>query len=504
MGKKTYQQELFSLLDNASDEEIQTWFLFYKIFEKDNIDFCNKYSKELEEFKKNSKTESWKNHLRMIQHWNSGGVSEMMIQLDFLWTKLELKKWIKVNNEGRTFSYPNKITMVTKILREGKNLVQNIFPEILNNLTSKHSIKIKETENYSGSVDWEKTIKHNISRGMVIPTKFVTKSHKKIFDTSENILAILSMKILKNNIENILHDSELQKEIPKESSMYSEIIHLNDHAEKLLNDPRIYLIYKKYRNNTDRKMDTKKFKNLLDTVREDINERKIKHSSQKPYKSLIDWVDKFPTDHNIENILGDKEATTVRVSFSDSIDIIYELWIIHSLIDVLKKNEIKLLGPIENEKGAFGGYNLAYKKIKFQLLYDKEFHFSTDEYDDDEIKIKPDFVLISEDQKFAPVVMDAKNYLKQDEERISGAKETLLRYRNTMDKNDLRTTKTIGFFPEKIENKEWVGERKMKSVLVQLDPKDKKGFKKNLHKLHDKIFSKVIEELEEYEKNKIM
>ena len=107
---------IFSLLDNASDEEIQTWFLFYKIFERNNIDFCNKYSKELEEFKKNSKTESWKNHLRMIQHWNSGGVSEMMIQLDFLWTKLELKKWIKVNNEGRTFSYPNKITMVTKDL----------------------------------------------------------------------------------------------------------------------------------------------------------------------------------------------------------------------------------------------------------------------------------------------------------------------------------------------------------------------------------------------------
>jgi len=501
MIKRTYASELFSLLDNASSEDMEAWSLFYRYFARDNKDFCKKYFKELEEYVEIGKPKKWRNHLRMIRYWNDGSVTQMMTQLDSLWEMFGLKKLITINDEGKTFSYPDEIAMVTKILREGKNMIQNIFPEILNNLTSKHSIRIKETEKYSGNVDWGKTINHSIRGGMVIPTRFVTKSHEKVFETSENKLAILSMKILKNNIENILHNSKLQKEIPKESSMISEIIHMNYHAEKLLNDPRIYLIYKKYRNNTDKRMDTKKFKNLLNLVKTEIEERKIKHNSQKSYKSLVNWIDNFPTDHNIENILGDKEAKTVKVNFSDSIDIIYELWVMLSLVHILSKHKVKLLGIIKDKKGFSEGYNLSYKKLKFQLRHEKKFVYTRKDFEIKEKNIKPDFVLISEDQKFVPVVMDAKNFLEKDDGRTSEAEEKLINYRDRLKTEGYKTNSTIGFFPQ--QDKPWVGHT-IEAVRIRLDPKNKKELEENLSRLYTDILSKKIIELEEYEKSKTM
>ena len=506
MLKRTYASELFLLLENASFEDKETWSLFYKNFAEKNKDFCKKYSKDLEKYVGQKKPNKWRTHLRMIRYWNDGSVTEMMTQINTLWDMFGLKKWIAVNEEGKTFSYPDELAKITKILKEGNNLVQNIFPEILNNLTSKHATRIKETGNFSGNIDWGKTINRNIRGGMVTPIRFVTKSHDKIFETAENKLGILALKILKNNIENILYNSKLQKEIPKESSIVSDLIHLNDHAENLLNDPRIYQIYKKYRNNNDKTMDTKKFKNLLDSVKKDIKKRKIKHNSQKSYKSLVNWIDAFPTEYNMEHILGDKDAKTLKVTFDKSIDIIYELWIVVSLVHVLSKHKVKLIDTIYNkETGLSEGYVLSYKKMKFELRHGKIFYYIDEEFEIKKRKINPDFVLISIDQKFVPIVMDAKNFLEKDERktseeegRNSEAEDKLIRYRDILKSEGFKTDSTIGFFPR--QNEPWVGGRK--NAKIRLDPQNKKELEKNLNKFYVDILSKKITELEEYENSK--
>ena len=501
MSKPTYSSELFSLLENASSEDYETWSLFYKNFAEKNKDFCEKYSKDLEkyvELDKQKKPNKWRFHLRMIRFWNNGSVTEMMRQINTLWDMFGLKKWIVVNEEGKTFSYPDELAKITKILKEGNNLVQNIFPEILNNLTSKHATRIKETGNFSGNIDWGKTINRNIREGMITPIRFVTKSHDKIFETSENKLAILSLKILKNNIESILHNSKLQKEIPQESSIVFDMIHLNDHAENLLNDPRIYQIYKKYRNNTDKTMDTKKFEKLLDSVKKDIKKRKIKHNSQKSYKSLINWIDTFPTEYNIEHILGNKDVKTLKVTFDESIDINYELWIVLSLVHVLSKHKVKLIDTIYSKKtGLSAGYVLSYKKMKFELRHGKKFEYIDEEFETKKREITPDFVLISKDQKFVPIVMDAKNFLG-GEGRTSEAEDKLIKYRDVLKSEGFKTDSTIGFFPR--QNKPWVGGKK--NAKIRLDPQNKKELEENLSKFYTDILSKKITELEEYEKNK--
>ena len=499
MPKPTYASELFSLLENASFEDKETWYLFYKNFAEKNKDFCEKHSKDLEKYVGQKKQTDWHNHLRMIRYWNDGSVTEMMTQINTLWDLFGLKKWIGVNEEGKTFSYPDELAKLTKILKEGKNLVQNIFPEILNNLTSKHTTRIKETENFSGNIDWGKTINRNIGEGMITPIRFVTKSHDKIFETSENKLAILSLKILKNNIENILHNSKLQKEIPKESSIMSDMIHLNDHAENLLNDPRIYQIYKKYRNNNDKTMDTKKFKILLDSVKKAIKQRKIKHDSQKSYKSLVNWIDTVPIRYNIEHIMGDKDAKTLKVTFNDSIDIHYELWIILKLVHVLSKHKVKLIDTIYNKKTGYSeGYVLSYKKMKFELRHGKKFEYIDEEFETQKREIDPDFVLISKDQKFVPIVMDAKNFLEKGDGRNSEAEDKLIKYRNVLKSEGFKTDSTIGFFPR--QNKPWVGGKK--NAKIRLDPQNKKELEENLSKFYTDILSRKITELEEYEKNK--
>ena len=502
--KKTYESELFAIFENASRVQNDTWRLYYENFEEKNRDFCEKYSKYLKIYAQ-AKPKVWSDHVRMIRYWNDGSVTEMMSQVATMWDLFGLKKWITVNDDGKTFSYPDELAMVTKILRHGNNLAQNIFPEILNNLTSRHAIRIKETRNPSGNIDWVKTINNNMRGGMITPIKFVTKSHDKIFETSENKLAILSIIILKNNVEKILHNSKLQKEIPKESSILTQLIHLNDLVEKLLHDPRIYSISKKYRNNADKKMDTKKFKNLLELVRADIEERKIKHNSQKSYKSLVNWIDDFPTENNIEHILGNKDAKTVKVNYDDSIDIIYELWAMLSIVHVLSKNNVKLLGEIYDKKGRSRGFNFSYKKIKFQLGYDKQFKYVSKEFKRVGEEIRPDFVLISNDQKFVPVVMDAKNYLEsyddQDAKRVSDAERILTNYRDVLQSEGYNTTSTIGFFPRQSDS--WVGDT-IQSVRIRLDPKNKKELEENLSKFYVDILSKKITELEEYENSKKM
>ena len=495
MRKKTYQDELFLLLKNSTTRKYDNWESYFENFEEDNLEFCKKYSQYLGKFRDlPSDDESWKHHIRMIKVWREAGITEMNEDLDLLLSKhsFPVQKF-KINSNGGNYSYPNKITMVTKILRTGNNLIQNVFPEILNNLNSTHAITSSKTQSYSGNVDWENTIRHNVSKGMVVPITFVTTSHQKIFETPENKLAILSMIILKKDILKLLVDSDLKKKI-EDSSMYSQLNELHFYAKNLLNDPRIQSIYKNIEKYEKIAMDKTNFKNLLILVQKRIDNREIKHNSLKSYESLLKWIENY-SQQNIHDILGDKEGITQQIDESN-VDIIYEWWIIFSLIDVLQKNKIKIEKPNFDTEGNLQGFTLSHKKIEFELKYEYEFSNLAEEFGKPKV-INPDFILTSLDQKFVPVVLDAKNYLGSG--NLKDAKNTLMDYRRTLRDNGMNTMSTIGFLP-KIKSP-WEGSGH-KSVLVKASSLNKIEFRKNLERLYSEIFSKAIYTLIEYENSK--
>jgi len=494
MDKKSYQNELFLLIKNSTERELDNWNSYFENFEETNLEFCKKYSKELEEYRNNPKSQKWRQHLRMISVWEEGGISEMNEDLEFLLKKhsFPIKKF-RINSIKGKYFYPNKITMVTKILRTGNDLIQNIFPEILNNLNSTHAIKISETQSYSGNIDWKKTMDYNISKGMTVPTTFVTRSHEKVFDTPENKLVILSMIILKKDILKLLVDSELRKKI-KDSSMHSQLNELNYYAENLLNDPRIQSIYKNIEKYEEIQIGKNNFKNLQSLVQKRIDKREIKHNSIKPYEFLIKWIEGY-SQQNIHSILGDKEGTTEQID-ETNVDIVYEWWIMFSLIDVLIKNKIKIEKTNLDDKGNLDGFLLSYKKTVFQLKYEKNFSNLEEEFGSP-VNITPDFILTSLDEKFVPLVLDAKNYLSG--KNMDKAKNILKGYRDTLRRNGMKTMGTIGFFP-KLEN-EWLGTG-IESVLVKASSLRKGEFEKNLDRLYSEIFSKAIDRLIEYEEKK--
>jgi hypothetical protein len=495
MRKKTYQDELFLLLKNSTTRKYNNWESYFENFEEDNLEFCKKYPKDLDKFRdRDQDDEGWKHHIRMIKVWKEAGITEMNADLDFLFSKhsFPIKKF-KINSISGNYFYPNKITMVTKILRTGNDLIQNVFPEILNNLNSTHAITSSETQSYSGNIDWANTIRYNVSKGMVVPTTFVTTSHQKIFETPENKLAILSMIILKKDILKLLVDSDLKKKI-EDSSMHSQLNELNFYAENLLNDPRIQSIYKNIEKYESIAMEKTNFKNLQILVQQRIDNREIKHNSLKSYESLLKWIKSY-SQQNIHSILGDKEGVTVQIDESN-VDIIYEWWIIFSLIDVLQKNKIKIEKPNLDTKGDLQGFTLSHKKIEFELKYEHEFSNLAEEFGKPKT-IRPDFILTSLDQKFVPVVLDAKNYLADG--TLKAAKNTLLDYRRTLRDNGMNTMSTIGFLP-KIKNS-WEGSGP-KSVLVKASSLNKVEFEMNLDRLYSEIFSKAIDKLIEYENSK--
>jgi hypothetical protein len=496
MGKKTYQYELFLLLENSTPREYDNWVSYFENFEEGNSEFCKKYSKDLDKFRNlPPKSQKWLHHLRMIKVWEKGGISEMHEDLDFLLRKHSFPtKKFRVKSIKGNYFYPNKITMVTKILRTGNDLIQHVFPEILNNLNSTHAIKVSETQSYSGNVDWENTIRCNVSKGMIVPTTFVTKSHQKIFETPENKLAILSMINLKKDILKLLVDSDLKKKI-EDSSMHSQLNELNFYAENLLNDPRIQSIYKNIEKYEGIEIKETNFKNLQILVQKRIDNGMIKHNSLKSYESLLKWIESY-SQQNIHAILGDKEGITEQID-ERNVDIIYEWWILFSLLDVLLTNKIKIKKINFSTKGDLEGFTLSHKKIEFELKYEKEFS-NLDEEFGKPVKITPDFILTSLDQMCVPLVLDAKNYLSDDSD-MTKAKNTLKNYRTTLRENGMNTMGTIGFFPQ-IDNN-WEGSD-VKSVLVKASSLDKVEFEKNLNRLYSEIFSKAIDMLIEYEKNK--
>jgi len=495
MRKKTYQDELFLLLKDSTTRKYDNWESYFENFEEDNLEFCKKYSQDLAKFRDlPPESKSWKRHIRMIKVWKEAGITEMNEDLDLLFSKhsFPVKKF-KINSIGGNYFYPNKITMVTRILRTGNDLIQNVFPEILNNLNSTHAITSSETQSYSGNVDWGNTIRYNISKGMVVPITFVTKSHQKIFETPENKLAILSMIILKKDILKLLVDSDLKKKI-EDSSMYSQLNELNFYAENLLNDPRIQSIYKNIEKYEKIAMDKTNFKNLQNLVQKRIDNREIKHNSLKSYESLLKWIESY-SQQNIHSILGDKEGITLQIDESN-VDTIYEWWIIFSLIDVLQKNKIKIEKPNLDTEGNLQGFTLSHKKIKFELKYEHIFSNLAEEFGKPKT-INPDFILTSIDLKYVPVVLDAKNYLSG--KNLKSAKIILMDYRRTLRDNGMNTMSTIGFLP-KIKTS-WEGSGS-KSVLVKASSLNKVEFEMNLDRLYCEIFSKAIDKLIEYENSK--
>ncbi len=147
-------------------------------------------------------------------------------------------------------------------------------------------------------------------------------------------------------------------------------------------------------------------------------------------------------------------------------------------------------------KGDLQGFTLSHKKIEFELKYEHEFSNLAEEFGKPKT-IRPDFILTSLDQKFVPVVLDAKNYLADG--TLKAAKNTLLDYRRTLRDNGMNTMSTIGFLP-KIKNS-WEGSGP-KSVLVKASSLNKVEFEMNLDRLYSEIFSKAIDKLIEYENSK--
>mgnify|MGYP006444109037 FL=1 len=144
------------------------------------------------------------------------------------------------------------------------------------------------------------------------------------------------------------------------------------------------------------------------------------------------------------------------------------------------------------------GFTLSHKKIEFELKYEYEFSNLAEEFGKPKV-INPDFILTSLDQKFVPVVLDAKNYLGSG--NLKDAKNILMDYRRTLRDNGMNTMSTIGFLP-KIKSP-WEGSGH-KSVLVKASSLNKIEFRENLERLYSEIFSKSIYMLIEYENSKKM
>ena len=491
MSKKTFERELYLLLKNTTQRNRDTWSLYYENFKDDNLDFCKKFSEKLVEFETSeTETENWGNLLRKIYNWEEGGVTEMMEQLDFLMEKHAFSRRVFTMNskESGTFSLPNTQTMVNKVLRIGKKLVQDIFPEILNGINSSYASKTTTSENFSGNINWPKTIEHNLHLGRKSPTTFVTLSHERNYDTPENQLGVLSMLILKKDISRILQDKAIVDELRGTTVIY-HFMELNDSLERLLHSPLTRLIVKKMKDYEDVSMSKNFFQSKVRRVQERIDSKQIKQNS---YKSLLRWIKDY-SGNNIHKLLG--EHVGVSKEFEEkSIDIIYEWWILFSLLDIFIKNKIKVVNFIfdPDDKNILTGFVLSNGTIQFKLLYEKEFSFH--EFGKEHFAT-PDFVMISMDEKFAPVVMDAKNYLST---RSGEAVTMLLNYRNQLAL--VANTKTVvGFFPKLAEH--YVASES-KSIMILASSLNKSIFIENIIHLYNDVFSKAIASLEGYEKSK--
>ena len=468
---------------NINSDEFGVYCKSYNYFKLQNKDGSEKFQKQWEYYRKNPK--KWEAKIRKIKNFDEIGVKEMFQKIILLSNRHQVRdEYFKIEYETGTFTLPNKIDELNKILEMIEKFLHEIFPDIDNNLNFRSSSHTEERNIIRGKIDWNRTLIQPINLGHKTPMVFTCLLNETNFETEENILSLSSLMCLQNDIEYLLktnYDDEIDVTETDKLKKYDQLI------MGLLNQTNLKSIIPKAREFADTTMKSRKFVNLIEKTEERIYRGLV---TEKAYEDLIMWVNQYK-DLNIQSV--GKQLTDFPWQEKETVDTMFELWILFEMISYFEdKKNVMIVKPRKNPKGNFSGFDMNFEGNDFALLYQKTITEKT--FD---LNSEPDFLIEIGDRY--PIVMDPKNWTKT----FGDARHKVLGYMKNLESHETKTGMIFFSHPPGriMEGKTSHVAQVNDSTLITFHHNVKNTSEEARRGHFDMVFDRIVEEIKKSSKS---
>ena len=384
--------EFAKLIKNISDDEFSQYHASFPLFFEHHKRLGEKWKEYLEknEIKKSDdKRKKWQQTIREIRYWEDQELDYMYGKIMSLSRQILGKKvhYFTVETFSGKLTIPDRIQILNRLIKFSDVLLSKIYPSV----TRLVNYKIDDDEiissNIRGSVNWGKTIQHAVTTSGGNILSFVSNLPKRSFQTPENILLLLAVRLLFEDSKQIMAFQNKEYVSPEDKKIVWDVV---NKTQKILNEPLLSEI-KKNTKNIDRIIQNPiQIKKIAKQVEKNLEENK---KIGKEYHNLLDWIENY-IDFNVNRYQNLSNFTLENIQ---DVDTMFELWVLFEFVTYMKKVYRANVNPIvEVKKGEnkLKGFEIEVQQTKFYFMYDKEYNkipLGPGGFESKENKIKPDF-----------------------------------------------------------------------------------------------------------------
>ena len=234
--------------------------------------------------------------------------------------------YFELNTELGTFQVPNALTNLNKLESLYVRFFE-LFQDITNHIHFDYPKKEYYGSSFKGKVDWEKTIRRSTTK---YPLQFQSVIPFRKFDTSENILLVLSIHWLHNECERILQ-LEFPEQLSDDQKRVLEII--STRTKTMILNFSFQDVVKSSLKFWNVDYNDKLVTQLENKTRSRIANGLIRNTS---YSKLLNWIDEF-RNLNLNLISQDTPVKNLLKS-PETQDTIFEAWIFLEFFDYFQKS----------------------------------------------------------------------------------------------------------------------------------------------------------------------
>jgi hypothetical protein len=323
--------------------------------------------------------------------------------------------YFELKTESATTPLPDRLSYLNRLSLVHREYFA-IFKSIMGTFHFDYPLKKSLEVSVRGKVDWSAVSK---KFPITFPVLFDTSLWKREFNTTENILLILSAIWLGRESNRLLTLSFTEPLNVNEVHMLNSILKNTQEIVRTFPFSEVISDAKKYANLS---INDKRVLHIESQTKYRIENGQIKESNS--YRSLLKWISKF-RQLNIRMVSS--SLTNFSLDTLDNLDTIYEAWIFFEIMDATAKR-YGLISMNMRKKPYYFEFEYLGHLIKF--VYEQQFDLGQ-KYAW-AVSSKPDFTVMEAEKIIA--IFDAKNYRPGSDDK-NYATNKMLAYMTNLDAN---------------------------------------------------------------------
>ena len=381
--------DLAKTIQSASDYEFSRYVESLAYFSSQNPILGQRWNEYFQENKKTfeSPTSAWHQTIREIRTWEDQELDYMYQRIMKLSRDLIGKKiqYFTVETFSGKATIPDRIQILNRLVQLSNELLDKIYPSIIKLLNFKINDVEIISQNIPGVINWNKTIQYSLKNSGGQLLNFVSNMPIRSFNTPENVLFLLSVKLLQNDAKQLINFQKSEYGSLDDRKIIWDVA---SKTKKLLDEPFFREINRSSNISRIIGNSTPDLNKILHAVEKNL---RVQKTTQNEYYNLVNWTRKY-LDFNVNRYQNLANFSLINLK---DVDTMFELWILFEFVIYMKKiHHAKIIPIIESSKeNKLRGFKIITDK-EFNLMYERRYWkvpIGQSGFEHDENMLKPDF-----------------------------------------------------------------------------------------------------------------